>query len=216
MNKMIESLLDKNLYSIKNKDIILKQTHISFVIMTDDYVYKIKKPVNFKFLDFSTLEKRKYYCEKEVELNKRLSPDVYLGVLEIKKNKGIYSFNNEGETVDYCVKMIRIPEEKMMIHLIKKNQVHESDINNIADLIASFHKKAETNSNISKYGSIDAVKKNINGNYEYAINYINQTLSAETYRAIKDFTDNFFIKNKSLFEKRMKTGKIKDCHGDHR
>ncbi len=94
------------------------QTHISYVFVIDDVVYKIKKPVDFGFLDFTTLDKRKTFCEKEVELNRRLCPDLYLGVVPVVKTSGGYRIGGEGEVVDYAVKMKRLPEEGMMRKLL--------------------------------------------------------------------------------------------------
>ncbi|MDH5718094.1 MAG: gluconokinase [Spirochaetia bacterium] len=210
----IAQLLNKDLYGAGNKEINLIQTHISYVIITDNFVYKIKKPVQFSFLDFSTLDKRKKYCYKEVELNKRLSPDIYLGVLEIKKFNNKFNYGKTGDTIDYCVKMKRIPEDKMMINLIKNNKITKEHIQKTASLIANFHKKAKSNQEISKFGSLESIHKNINGNYEYAEKYIGKTLSKETFNKIKNYSDLFLKENQDLFIKRINTGKIKDCHGD--
>ena len=214
MESLVKKLLNHDLYSARNKEVFLKQTHISYVIMTDEFVYKIKKPVKFSFLDFSTLQKRKYYCEKELELNKRLSPDVYLEVIEIKEKNGTLNYGETGKTVEYCVKMKRIPEDKMMINLLHKNALHHDDIRKIAKKISDFHQKADSNDEIAKFGTMEAIRKNINGNYEYAEKYIDKTLSKEVFLKIKQFTDDFLPEKKKLFLNRIKEQKIKDCHGD--
>ena len=101
---------------IKSVDIL--QTHISFVVLTGKFAYKIKKPVDFGFLDFSTIEKRKYFCEEEVRLNRRLCPDIYLDVIPITKKDRILELNGDGEIVDYALKMREFPQDKIMTNLL--------------------------------------------------------------------------------------------------
>ncbi len=106
--------LKKESFPIKPKELTVIQTHISYVFVVDETVYKIKKPVNFGFLDFTTLELRKLYCEKEVELNRRLCPDIYLGVVPISQTSEGYKLENSENIVEYAVKMNRLPENGMM------------------------------------------------------------------------------------------------------
>src|SRR5512134_704291 len=112
---LLQSLLRPEAYADNPRTVDLRQTHISYLFLTDSYVYKIKKPVDFGFLDFTSLEKRHFYCHEEVRLNRRLSPDIYLGVDELRLDRaGSFSLNGEGETVEYAVKMLRLPQERMM------------------------------------------------------------------------------------------------------
>jgi Uncharacterized protein conserved in bacteria len=102
------------------------QTHISYVFLADDLVYKIKKPVNFGFLDFTTLELRKLYCEKEVELNRRLCPEIYLGVVPVSLTKDGYKFEDNSNVIEYAVKMKRLPEDGMMQKILKDRALTEN------------------------------------------------------------------------------------------
>ncbi len=121
----IEVALMQNIaYPEPTSKVELAQTHISYVFLTDNFVYKIKKPVNFGFLDFSTLEKRRHYCQKEVELNRRLSPDVYLGILPVTDDNGVVTIGGKGQTIDYAVKMRRIPMENLMIRLLREKRLN--------------------------------------------------------------------------------------------
>jgi len=98
------------------------QTHISFVFIADDFVYKVKKPVNLGFLDFSTLKKRRYYCQQEIILNRRLSEGVYIDVLPIRRTRNTYTMGEgEGRVVEYAVKMRRLPDEMLMKSLFIKS-----------------------------------------------------------------------------------------------
>ena len=116
---LIKFLSDPSTYGLKNKIVKIIQTHASYVFIAGNYVYKLKKPVDFGFLDFSTLGKRKYYCEQEVILNSRLS-NSYLGVIVITKKRGSYCFEKDGEVVDYVVKMKRIPEKYFIKNLLNR------------------------------------------------------------------------------------------------
>ena len=102
-----------------------RETHISHVFLTGDYVYKIKKPVNLDFLDFTTLKKRYHYCHQEVILNKRLSHNVYLGVVPITFKDGNYHLTGPGIPVEYAVKMLQLPEDRSMVHLLKRKKIRD-------------------------------------------------------------------------------------------
>src|SRR5271157_5867627 len=134
---VIEALLCPEAYSEDPGKIELIQTHISYVFLTKDFVYKVKKPVNFGFLDFSTLEKRRFFCEKELELNRRLCPEIYLEVVTINKSN-VIKVNGYGEIVEYALKMKRLPQEKIMTQLLKERKVDDKTIDEIAKVIARF------------------------------------------------------------------------------
>ena len=121
----IKSLLKPDKYLDNPEKVELVQTHISYVLISKKYVYKIKKPVNFGFLDFTSLEKRKYYCEQEIILNSRLTPEIYDKVVPIVKKDNDYFYGNNGEIVDYAVKMVKINEDFSLLNLLKRNQIDE-------------------------------------------------------------------------------------------
>src|SRR5690606_12875986 len=121
-----------------------KETHISYVILTEKYAYKIKKPIKTSFLDFSTLELRQYYCQRELELNRRLAASMYLEVLPVrKKGTEFYIGQEEGEIVDYTLKMQRMDNRREMDELLKKGEVTEAHIVKIARKISRFHQEVE-------------------------------------------------------------------------
>src|SRR3990170_3337132 len=104
-----EALLEPEAYPHGPKEIRLVQTQMSFVFLTGDYVYKIKKPVNLGYLDYTTLEKRQFFCQREVELNQRLCSDTYLGIIPITRSHGTFALDGQGEIVEYAVKMRYLP-----------------------------------------------------------------------------------------------------------
>ncbi len=210
---MVDALQTPESYPENPGEIKLIQTHISFVFLTQNYVYKMKKAVNFGFLDFSTLEKRHFFCEKELELNRRLCPDVYLEVVPINKSS-IIKINGKGETLEFALKMRRLPQEKIMTQLLNQNKVDKKTIDALAKLIAQFHSKAQMNSEINDYGSLKVIKINWAENFAQTLKYITQTISEVELRFIQNRINGFIEENKLLFERRIKNDKIRDCHGD--
>src|SRR4030065_2111857 len=120
--QVVDALMKPEAYDEEPGQIELTQTHISFVFLTRNFVYKVKKAVDFRFLDFTTLEKRRFFCEKELELNRRLCGDMYVEVVPINKSN-VIKIKGKGETVEYAVKMKRIPQEKMLSQLLGKSMV---------------------------------------------------------------------------------------------
>jgi uncharacterized protein len=211
--QVVAALLTPQAYSENPNKIELIQTHISFVFVTDTFVYKMKKAVNFGFLDFSTLEKRQFFCKKELELNRRLCPDVYLEVLPINKSS-VIKIRGGGKTVEYVLKMKRLPQEKIMTALLKEDKVDDKTIDKLAKIIATFHAKAETNKKINEYGSIKVIMTNWAENFAQTQKYVNQTISAEQLQNIQSKINGFIENQQKLFDGRIEDGKIRDCHGD--
>lgn len=212
---VIAALMEPEAYEGVIGSVKVVQTHISFVFLTETFVYKVKKAVNFGFLDFSTLEKRRFFCEKELDLNRRLCEDMYLEVVPINLSAdNSIKINGPGETVEYALKMRRLPQEKIMSTLIEKNQVDKALIDRIAKIIADFHSKAQTNSYIGEFGSLTTIKVNWDENFDQTKDVIGKTISKADYDFIQSKVNNFMETNQALFEKRVVEGKIKDCHGD--
>jgi aminoglycoside phosphotransferase family enzyme len=211
--QVVEALMKPEAYDEDPGSIELVQTHISFVFLTRNFVYKVKKALNLGFLDFTTLEKRRFFCEKELELNRRLCKDMYLKVVPINKSDAI-KIKGEGETVEYAVKMKRIPQEKMMSKLLEKNKVDDRLVDRIAKIIAEFHSKAETNRRISKFGSLAIIETNWKENFEQTEEFVGKTISTEEFKLIHERVEDFMKRKVSLFEKRMAEGRVRDCHGD--
>jgi aminoglycoside phosphotransferase family enzyme/predicted kinase len=212
--ELVKALLKPGAYPEATGKIELVQTQMSFVFLTDQFVYKVKKPVDLGYLDYTTLEKRHFYCQKEVELNRRLCPEIYLGVVPVTSDNGAIRIGGRGETIEYAVRMRRLPQEKMMNVLLANDGVSAEMITGVARKLADFHKEAETSPEISAFGQIKAITRNTDENFTQTGNYIGKTISKDSYQLIKEYTDNFIQKNAPLFNKRVKEGRIRDCHGD--
>jgi len=213
--QVVEALMKPEAYDEEPGQIELTQTHISFVFLTRNFVYKVKKAVDLGFLDFTTLEKRRFFCEKELELNRRLCGDMYLEVVPINRSRSnIIKIKGEGETVEYAVKMKRMPQEKMMNKLLEEKKVDSKLIDRIAKIIAEFHSKADMNKRISEFGSLAIIETNWKENFEQTREFVGKTISVKDFKFIRETIDDFMKRNVSFFEKRMREGRVRDCHGD--
>lgn len=195
-------------------DASLGQTHVSYLVFTPDFVYKIKKPVDFGFLDFTTLEKRRFYCEEELRLNRRCAPRVYLKVEAITRAPVGFLLGGDGEVVDYAVKMRRLDEKNCLRRMLEAGTVTEELIGRLAVSIAEFHKRAETNGRIGEFGSLDILKKNTLENFDQTEQFIGRAISPGLFKRIKGYTGSFLEANERLFLRRVEEGFIRDCHGD--
>jgi aminoglycoside phosphotransferase family enzyme len=211
---LIKALLNPEAYPEPPQRIELVQTQISYVFLAGNLVYKIKKPVDFGFLDFTTLEKRRHFCRKEVELNRRLCPDAYLGVVAVTKEKDNYTVGGRGKAEEYAVKMRRLPQQAMMDVLLTEKKVTPEMIKQVAGILAEFHRNAATGGEINEIGGINAVKKNTSENFEQTERYAGPIVPRETFERIKDYTQGFIQKNTPFFHQRAEKGRIRDCHGD--
>lgn len=212
--EIAQALLCPEIYPEPTKTVRLEQTQMSFVFITDKFVYKTKKAINLGYVDYTTLEKRKFFCDKEVELNKRLSPDTYIGVIPITKKDGKYAFGGDGEIVEYAVKMKILPFERMLEVLLKEDSVSDDMMPRVAAKIADFHSKAATGKVINDFGKIEQIDHNNEENLAQMAPYIGRTLTAQEHQKIAAFVRNFTVNNADLLEKRIKQHKIRDCHGD--
>jgi aminoglycoside phosphotransferase family enzyme/predicted kinase len=212
--ELVKALLEPKAYPEATGKIELMQTQMSFVFLTDQFVYKLKKPVDLGYLDYTTLGKRQFFCQREVELNRRLCPETYLGVVPITRDKGAIRIGGRGEAIEYAVKMRRLPQAKMMNVLLANDGVTAEMITRVARKLAAFHRKAETNAEISVFGEIKAITANTDENFAQTEKYVGKTISEDSYQHIKDYTDSFIHQNTPLFKKRVREGRIRDCHGD--
>jgi aminoglycoside phosphotransferase family enzyme/predicted kinase len=210
----IQALLKPSAYPEPTQTVTLVQTHVSFLFLTDSFVYKIKKPVDLGFLNFTTLDRRRFYCEEEVRLNRRLCPDVYLGVVKLRESSDGVTFSNNGQIVDYAVKMRRLPDERMLHRLLQENKVDEADIREIARTIAEFHKDAESNKEIEQYGGLETIINNWDENFRQVADFVGLTLEQNDLELIQEWVNSFFSMHGNLFAERISGGFIRDCDGD--
>ena len=215
MNKhQIEALLDPAVYPEPTSRVQLLQTHISYLFVTDRYVYKIKKPVDLGFLDFTTLERRRFSCHEELRLNRRLAPDTYLAVVPVRATAGGATFRGCGEVIDHAVKMVRLPEELMMSPLLEQEAVTAGQIRTLARIIARFHQTAATGPGITTYGTPTAIRATWALNFGIVEPFVGRTVTRGDFDLIRGWVGRFLDDHAPLFERRVAEGFIREGDGD--
>ncbi len=216
ISSLQKALLNPAIYPDLPKEVKFIETHISLLFLTGNHVYKVKKPVDFGFLDFTSLEKRKYFCEQEVKLNRRLSPDIYLGVAKITRDGDKILFDGRGEVEEYAVKMKQIPEELLMDKLLEKGRVNREMMEALSEKLVRFYSSAETNETIKSFGRPERVKQDTDENFEQTQKYVDLVIPKQVFEKIQSKTNEFFEAQQKLFHKRIASDRIRDCHGDLR
>jgi aminoglycoside phosphotransferase family enzyme/predicted kinase len=190
------------------------QTHISVVFLTDGLAYKLKKPVRLGFLDFSTLPKRRHFCEEEVRLNRRLAPHVYLGVVPVTRAQGMVGFDGEGEVIDWAVRMRRLPADATLERRLAGRTVGSDALTALARRLAGFHQGADRSAHISEFGQFEVVARNARENFEQAAVHLGTALSAAVFARLSDLTEGALERLRPLIEARAARGVPCDTHGD--
>jgi aminoglycoside phosphotransferase family enzyme/predicted kinase len=214
--KLFRAMENPDFYPHPVKTVEQRETHISKVFLTGDYVYKIKKPVNLEFLDFTTLEKRRFYCHQEVILNHRLTRDVYLGVVAITFKDGEYHLDGPGDPVEYAVKMRQLPAERSMVNLLKRHKIDRRDIEDLALVLSDFYGRSRSSGQIHCSGAWETVQTNCEENFRQTKVFAGEILDERIFQIVQSATRAFLRRRKGLFHQRIEGGKIQDCHGDLR
>ena len=210
-----QALLRPQTYNADLTEITFKETHISRIYFVGDRVYKIKKPVDFGFLDFTTLEKRFFYCQEEVRLNQRFSEGIYLGVVEIRDHDGCISIEGPGHAIEYAVMMKRLPEESMLPQLLAKNDPSLSDrMASFAQHIAERYQQLESYGPGSDDPHLEVVKNNWQENFVQTEPFIGKTIDQNTFDYLQSYVIDFEQNQADLFRKREVQGWVRDGHGD--
>ncbi|MGO8946113.1 MAG: AAA family ATPase [Ktedonobacterales bacterium] len=208
------------------------QTHASLVLLAGERVYKLKKPKNFGFFDYSTPEQRRHFCLEEVRLNARLASDVYLGVAPVLASSGkqprfgpvcgpeqlpdVGALFQGQSVIDFAVVMVRLPSEATLQALLRNHEADPALLSEIARKIADFHRSTPTTAEIARYGSPEIICDNWEENLEQMRPYIGRVLDASTWDAVAAYARDFMSRRRRLFAARVRDGRIRDCHGDLR
>ncbi|MGZ5017019.1 MAG: AAA family ATPase, partial [Methylobacter sp.] len=216
MNK--QTALDSSLALIKalseanNCNII--ETHISWVLLTGQYVYKIKKPVNFGFLDFSTLEKRRFCCNEELRLNRRLASELYLEVVPVTGTPDRPQLGGTDTAIEYAVKMTRFPSGQLLNEYAKLGQLNAETIDQLADSIAGFHEAVERTDESSPYGDSVNIKHWFDENFDHIRPLLATDIQKQQLQNIQQWGDCEWRSLADLMQRRKRQGYVRECHGD--
>ncbi|HKB05479.1 MAG TPA: AAA family ATPase [Gemmataceae bacterium] len=192
----------------------VRQTHLSAVFLVGDTVYKVRKPVNLGFVDFTTLEKRKRDCDEEVRLNRRLAPSVYRGAVPITRGGGRVKVGGSGEPIEWAVEMVRLPDEATLKERLARDEVTVPQIENIARRIAEFHRAAQRGEHVSRYGRFDVVAGNARENFIQTAGHVGLTVRRPVYDRCRELTERVLTDLKDVIEARAARGVPCDTHGD--
>lgn len=210
---LVNELVLQGQFPQSDRFVELLETHISWVIICDRYVYKIKRPIQYSFLDFSTLKKRKFYCEREVVLNQRLTDNIYLDILPIRKHENNLTIGGEhGETVDYAVRMRKVDRTRQMDVLLTNNNISDFDLLKLAEKMADFHSTTEI---IFRKNILDVQEKFVD--LEAEKSFLDEQLPGDSCAIIAyaiNVSQQFIDTSKELLASRLNDGLFRDCHGD--
>ncbi|WP_019487412.1 bifunctional aminoglycoside phosphotransferase/ATP-binding protein [Kamptonema formosum] len=213
---LIQQMLRSDFYPHSvTEPIELLQTHISFVLLTGDFAYKLKKPVNFGFLDYSTLEKRHHFCTEELRMNQRGAPELYLEVLPIyHKGDNIFTLEPFSLPVEYVLKMQQFSQDFLFVNMFEQGRLNEKHLESLGRDLANFHASAQVSDYIRKFGEIPPIREVINNNYRLSEKYIGGPQTQKQYDETRQYTEVFFSERQKLFASRIQSNKIRECHGD--
>jgi uncharacterized protein len=211
---LIAALMEPSAYPEPTETIDLIQTHISWVFITDDFAYKVKKPVDLGFLNFTTLRRRHHYLQEELVLNRRLCPEIYLGVLPITAQRDRVRVGGRGHPIEYVLKMVRLPQDRMMDEVTDKGELNRMHLDRIINRLVPFYEQAATGPRINKYGEPSIIAYNHEENFSRTESLAGEMFPRELFEEIRDFARSFLSRHRELFLKRIREGRIRDCHGD--
>lgn len=207
---LISSLLEPRSYSHPVDQVDLVETHISWVLLAGDYVYKIKKPVRLPFVDFSTLERRRFYCEEELRLNRRFAPELYLEVVAITGSVEAPTVGGEGSVLEYAVRMRRFPQAFLFDQLLVRNALSPATVERFAREVAAFHRRAPRTAD---HGGVPQLRVAIHENFAslraHADDHRRQAL-----HELFEWTEAALGRMNTTFSDRQRRGFVRECHGD--
>ncbi|MDP2478946.1 MAG: AAA family ATPase, partial [Candidatus Palauibacterales bacterium] len=214
LDQIVQALQDPAAFPHPAGDLKLHHTHISVVVLAGDFAYKVKKPVDLGFLDFTTLERRRHFCSEEVRLNRRLAPDVYLDVVSLTLRDGGLRVGGEGDPVEYAVRMRRLAPDATALARLERGELGPGDVEHLAVRIARFHDEAPGGERIEHFGRYEVVAGNARENFEQSRSHLGHTVEAGVFERARALTEAELERRRQLIEDRARRGVPRDTHGD--
>ncbi|HXX13115.1 MAG TPA: AAA family ATPase [Burkholderiales bacterium] len=211
---LIRALLDPACYPHSVRKVEHIETHISDVLLTGAYAYKLKKPLDLGFLDFSTLEKRRLYCEEELRLNRRLAPDLYLEVVPLTGQPTAPRIGGEGEPFEYAVKMRQFDQAGILERVLARGELTAAHADEAAELLAQFHAALPPASADSLYGRAKSVMSPALQNFDQLVPLVQTERDRELLIRLREWTQGQHAQLQGVFEERHREGFVRECHGD--
>ncbi|GAB6063691.1 bifunctional aminoglycoside phosphotransferase/ATP-binding protein [Deferrisoma palaeochoriense] len=214
LEALIRALSSPEAYPHPCRRVEVRQTHISAVFLAGAYAYKIKKPLDLGFLDFSTPERRAHFCREEVRLNRRMAPEVYLGVVPVTLDRGRARVDGEGEPVEWAVWMRRLPERATLLRRLDRGEVGMGEIGSFGTFLARFHARAEAGPHVARFGRAAVVGRNARENFEQTAGHRGITVSDGVFERVRRVTEHGLSALSPLMDDRAARGVPRDTHGD--
>jgi aminoglycoside phosphotransferase family enzyme/predicted kinase len=212
---LIEALCSKtNVYDHEIFSVRLVETHISWVLLTGKYAYKIKKPVSFGFLDFSTLEQRHFFCREEIRLNRRLAANIYLEVVPITGTPGDPKMGGTGNIIEYAVKMNQFSDGHLLSERAESDDLSVEEIDQIAYIVAEFHENIEKENADSLYGDASDIKHWFDENFDQIRPLLKEDYCKQQLQRIQHWGNEEWSSKSALMQCRKQQGFVRECHGD--
>jgi aminoglycoside phosphotransferase family enzyme/adenylate kinase family enzyme len=212
--QLVTALLRPEAFPHTSEELQLLETHCAWVVLSGAFAYKIKKPVNFGFLDYSTLEKRRFFCQEEIRLNRRFSAELYLGVVVITGSPQQPRIEAEGAALEYAVKMRRFPGNGLLSDLADSGQLECKHIDQMIECVARLHDKAERAPADSRYGQASANHHWVTENFRHIRPALSSESDLRQLDAVQQWADQARLRLAPLFRLRKREGRIRECHGD--
>jgi aminoglycoside phosphotransferase family enzyme/predicted kinase len=216
MTALLEAMLEPSFYPHAPSSVELRETHISWVFLADDLAYKVKKPIVFPFLDYGTLSRRREMCREEIRLNRRLAPQIYLGVVGIADDDGRYSLTSEDDpaAVEYAVEMRRVAEDRDLAALVAGGELEPGQVEAVGRRLARFHAEAPVVP--AERRAVDVLVATLEENLTTLREAGEGILGGDRLGAAERFTRAFLAARRGQLEARAEAGLVRDCHGDLR
>ncbi len=211
---LITALQNKVIYDHPVTHFELIETHCAWVLLTGDYAYKIKKPLDLGFLDFSALEKRRHVCQEELRLNRRLAKDIYVEVVAITGSVDAPQLNGSGEVIEYAIKMRQFESGMEFDQLSKQGMLTNSDIDGLALQVASFHQSLEGTPADTAFGSLSTIQNSMLENFDQIIKILPGSIEHKPLNQLQQWTADELARLTPLLQSRKRDGFIRECHGD--
>lgn len=214
ISRLIEALRRPEAYPHAVERVEIRQTHISVVALAGPYAYKVKKAVDLGFLDFTTLDRRRHFCEEEVRLNRRLAPEVYLGVVPLVEVDGELLLEGDGSPLEYAVKMERLPEQATLLERLQRGELTEGTLARLGVRVAAFHAEAASGPEVDRYGRWEVVAGNARENLEQSRAHVGECLSEPVFERLTSRLEERLRTLRPLVEARARAHIPRDTHGD--
>jgi aminoglycoside phosphotransferase family enzyme/predicted kinase len=211
---MVDALCSPSAYPHKVTEVRIRETHISWILLTGEFAYKIKKPLDLGFLDFSSLESRRDACHEELRLNRRMAAPIYLDVVPITGSFGRPQFQGSGSVLDYAVKMIQFPDDAVLDEQLESGRLTISDMEQLAETLADFHQKLEPADPLAEFGTPEAIWQPVAENFRH-LDELRCDADMDTQLSrLQTASRQLHSELAGRFIKRRQAGHIRECHGD--